>query len=148
MTNYLLLFYFRLFWMIYFNLYYFRLSLYHCVCLAGQLSMQWQCKQAVALKCIIQFRYVTEAFSLYSCTYSQVPFPCSYKDHALTLKRAVHVPEPCSGAGYVVQYSWYIEQAYTVSLYTHESCMHVAVRVLVASDHKTMCRVAAANNKT
>ena len=25
-----------------------------------------QCKQRVAIKCIIQFRYVTEAFSLYS----------------------------------------------------------------------------------
>ena len=36
------------------------------LCFAGQLSMQWQCKQAVALKCIIQFRYITEAFSLYS----------------------------------------------------------------------------------
>ena len=40
------------------------------VLLAGQLSMQWtgyhgQCKQAVVLKCIIQFRYVMEAFNLY-----------------------------------------------------------------------------------
>ena len=30
---------------------------------AGQLSMQLQYKQAVALQCITQFKYVTEAFS-------------------------------------------------------------------------------------
>ena len=37
------------------------------LCFAGQLSMQLQCKQAVALKCIIQFRY-SQRLSVYIVT--------------------------------------------------------------------------------
>ena len=59
-----------------------------------------QYKQAVAFKCVIQFRYVTAAFSLYSDIVSCLPL---LLDHALTLKRTV--TEPYSGAGYVIQYS-------------------------------------------
>ena len=60
--------------------------------------MQEQCKQAVALKCIIQFMHVTETFSLYS------DIARCLLDHALTLKGTA--PEPYNlGAGYVVQYS-------------------------------------------
>ena len=41
------------------------ITIFAILCFPGQLSMQWQYKQAVALKCIIQFRYdLTEAFSL------------------------------------------------------------------------------------
>ena len=50
-------------------------------------SMQWQ---LVALKCIIQLKYATVYI-----WHSQVT-PC-----------AGTVPEPRSGSGYVVQYSWY-----------------------------------------
>ena len=84
------------------------------LCFAGQLSMQWQHKQAVALKYTIQFKYVT------SCTDSE-------ENSTRTLFRcrvcSSIVPEPCSGAGYVVQYSWYWTGIYTVShaidLHTH-----------------------------
>ena len=67
---------------------------------------------AVALKCIIQLRYVMEAFSLY---------------HALTLKRTIS--EPYSGAGYVssILLGYTVTHAIVDAMHTHESCiMHNA----------------------
>ena len=54
----------------------------------------------MALKCIIlnQFRYVTEVFSfIYSDIVSQVPSPTPAENNII-------LPEPCSSAGFVVQY--------------------------------------------
>ena len=67
---------------------------------------------AVALKCIIQFRYVMEAFSLY---------------HALTLKRTIS--KPCSGAGYVssILLAYTVSHAIVDAMHMHESyIMHYA----------------------
>ena len=64
-----------------------------------------------------------EAFSLYSDIAWCLP---QFLDYSLTL-----VPEPCSGAGYVVQYSSAgIHMRHAIDLQVHESCMYVAVRVL------------------
>ena len=72
----------------------------------------------MALKCIIQFRYVTEAFSLYSDIARCLPLLI---DHVQVQGMLFNTPD--------------IEQAYTVShaIHAHESCMHVAVRVLHSS---------------
>ena len=87
----------------------------------------------MALKCIIQLKYVTEAFSLY---YSDIARCLPPILRSLTL-----VSEPCLGAGYVVNSS------YTSTLFrcrvcgsillilnmrrvSHAICMHVEVRVL------------------
>ena len=68
----------------------------------------------MVLKCIIQFRYVTEAFSLHSdIARCLPPTPGSCTDSEENRTRT------CSGAGYVVT-------PYTVShaIHAHESCMH------------------------
>ena len=104
------------------------------LCFAGQLSMQWQCKQGVALKCIIQLKYVTEGFSLYSGRVRCLPPTL----RSLTLRKtrtlfrwrvckSLVVPQPCSGATYVVQYSWHwivytVSHAIHLQLYYMHAC--------------------------
>ena len=81
---------------------------------------------------VVQFKYVTEAFSLYSditrCLLS-TPRSCTDHDSEENSTRTLFkcrvcssiVPEPCSGAGYVFLLHIYSEPCY---IYLHTRVMH------------------------
>ena len=98
----------------------------------------------MALKCIIQLKYVTEAFSLYSdiarClpptlrSLTLVSEPCLGAGYVVN-----SIPVPCSGVGYVVQYTPDIEHAQSEPCYMHACsgegsallCIHLLLRNLI-----------------
>ena len=98
----------------------------------------------MALKCIIQFRYITEAFSLY--IYRDIA-RCRL-DHALSLNRIV--PEPSSGAGYVVEFEHSSIHSELCYIHTQESvhacngegsalqCIHYDI---IVHNHTMSCRL-------
>ena len=68
-------------------------------------------------------------------------------DYALDHSTDSEVPEPCLGAGHVVEIlpilNKHVHSEPCYSIHAHESCMHVAVRVLHSSAFIAFCTHAA-----
>ena len=104
------------------------------LCFADLLSMQWQCKQAVALKCIIQFRCVTNAFCLCSdIARCLPPTPRSCTDSKENSTRTLFRCRVCSSILLILNKHTQWAMLYMHVSHVMHACMHAAVRVLHSS---------------